>query len=57
MSSPLPAQPRSEAQPASPTLPTAGGLTWRPWNRRDVPALAALMRVVQEADGRDWFTP
>ncbi|WP_020014496.1 GNAT family N-acetyltransferase [Promicromonospora sukumoe] len=36
--------------------PTAGGLTWRPWTRADVPALAVLMRAVQEADGRDWFT-
>ncbi|MFI2365099.1 GNAT family N-acetyltransferase [Promicromonospora sp. NPDC019610] len=45
------------AAPAVLTHPTAGGLTWRPWTRADVPALATLVRAVQEADGRDWFTP
>ncbi|MFD2792113.1 GNAT family N-acetyltransferase [Promicromonospora vindobonensis] len=45
------------AAPATPRLPTAGDLTWRPWAREDVPALAVLLRAVQEADGRDWFTP
>ncbi|MCP2265670.1 GNAT family N-acetyltransferase [Promicromonospora thailandica] len=43
------------AAPAAPPVPTAGGLTWRAWTRDDVPALAALMRTVEEADGRDWF--
>ncbi|MFD7024000.1 GNAT family N-acetyltransferase [Promicromonospora sukumoe] len=45
------------AAPAVLAPPTAGGLTWRPWTPADVPALTALMRAVQEADGRDWFTP
>ncbi|WP_460887711.1 GNAT family N-acetyltransferase [Promicromonospora xylanilytica] len=45
------------AAPATPRVPTTGDLTWRPWTRADVPALAALLRTVQEADGRDWFTP
>ncbi|PUB23425.1 acetyltransferase (GNAT) family protein [Promicromonospora sp. AC04] len=48
----------AERAAAPETLPTpsAGGLTWRAWTRQDVPALAELMRTVQEADGRDWFT-
>ncbi|WP_369373862.1 GNAT family N-acetyltransferase [Promicromonospora sp. Populi] len=45
------------AAPAALPGPTAGGLTWRAWTRDDVTALATLMRTVQEADGRDWFTP
>ncbi|MFC8800407.1 GNAT family N-acetyltransferase [Promicromonospora sp. NPDC057138] len=44
------------AAPSALPPPTAGGLTWRPWTRADVPALAELLRAVQEADGRDWFT-
>ena len=44
------------AAPATPQLPTAGDLTWRAWARDDVPALGTLLRTVQEADGRDWFT-
>ena len=38
-------------------VPTAGGLTWRPCTRQDVPALVELLHSVQQADGRDWFTP
>jgi len=44
------------AAPRALAFPTAGGLTWRPWTRQDVPALARLRRAVEEADGRDWFT-
>lgn len=44
------------AAPRTLAVPTAGGLTWRPWSRADVPALAELLRAVEQADGRDWFT-
>jgi GNAT superfamily N-acetyltransferase len=44
------------AAPETLPAPTAGGLTWRAWTRQDVPALAELMRTVQEADGRNWFS-
>jgi ribosomal protein S18 acetylase RimI-like enzyme len=44
------------AAPRVLSFPTAGGLLWRPWTRQDVPALAELMRAVEEADGRNWFT-
>lgn len=43
------------AAPVTPPVPTAGGLTWRAWTRDDVPGLTALMRTVDEADGRTWF--
>jgi mycothiol synthase len=45
------------AAPRTLPVPTAGGLTWRPWTRADVPALTELMNAVEKADGRDWFTP
>lgn len=45
------------AAPRILSFPAAGHLTWRPWTREDVPALAELMRAVEKADGRDWFTP
>jgi ribosomal protein S18 acetylase RimI-like enzyme len=44
------------AAPRTLPVPTAGGLTWRPWTRQDVPALAELLHAVEQADGRDWFT-
>lgn len=44
------------AAPRALPVPTAGGLTWRPWTRADVPALVELMNAVEKADGRDWFT-
>ncbi|WP_129785174.1 GNAT family N-acetyltransferase [Promicromonospora panici] len=44
------------AAPRALPVPTAGGLTWRTWTRQDVPALAQLLRAVEQADGRDWFT-
>jgi mycothiol synthase len=43
------------AAPRALPVPTAGGLTWRPWTRADVPALTELMNAVEKADGRDWF--
>ncbi|MEU4384105.1 GNAT family N-acetyltransferase [Promicromonospora sp. NPDC023805] len=42
--------------PSALPLPASGGLTWRPWTREDAPALAGLMRTIEQADGRDWFT-
>jgi ribosomal protein S18 acetylase RimI-like enzyme len=44
------------AAPRTVSVPTAGALLWRPWARDDVPALTELMRVIDQADGRDWFT-
>ncbi|MEU4384104.1 GNAT family N-acetyltransferase [Promicromonospora sp. NPDC023805] len=44
------------AAPRTLSVPTAGGLTWRPWTRADAPALTELMNAVEKADGRDWFT-
>ncbi|MFD6139597.1 GNAT family N-acetyltransferase [Promicromonospora sp. NPDC060271] len=44
------------AAPRTLRVPTAGGLTWRPWTRADLPALTELMHTVEKADGRDWFT-
>jgi GNAT superfamily N-acetyltransferase len=44
------------AAPRTLAVPTSGHLTWRPWTREDVPALAELMRAVDQADGRHWFT-
>jgi mycothiol synthase len=44
------------AAPRTLPVPTASGLTWRPWTREDAPALAELMHTIEQADGRDWFT-
>jgi ribosomal protein S18 acetylase RimI-like enzyme len=44
------------AAPETLPVPAAGGLSWRPWTREDVPALAELLHAVEQADGRDWFT-
>jgi ribosomal protein S18 acetylase RimI-like enzyme len=53
---PRPSIAERAAAPRTLPVPTAGGLTWRPWTRQDVPALAELMHAVEQADGRDWFT-
>jgi ribosomal protein S18 acetylase RimI-like enzyme len=53
--SPRPSIVERAAAPRTLAFPTAGRLTWRPWTRQDVPALAELMHAVDQADGRDWF--
>ena len=38
------------AAPAAVTVPTAGGLTWRPATREDVPVWLALRNLIARAD-------
>lgn len=53
---PRPSITERAAAPDTLPVPTAGGLTWRPWTRADVPELAELLHAVEQADGRVWFT-